>query len=1258
MDFITYAKSKKYTNQKVAFGGNLEETKELIAEEVSRVATTVQGPKGEPGARGPKGEDGNDFTYEDFTPEQLAGLKGEKGDCGPQGKPGEDGDDGFSPIIKITKENGAITLTIVDAEGTKTVTLDEANIDLSKYALKSEILSSIPSEYVTESEMIEAISDALGGDVVIDTRVLTSINATKTKTTYDIDETINLDDITVVATYSDGSTSQVSNWTSNIDEIDTFVDGYKKLEIAYYHNGITKNDTIPLKINFSNTADNIQYAYNITKSGKMTNGTEILRLTSKLLKRSVVNIRMRVKLTVNRNNNSGYTTIGFGNYGVWGANAIGSKVLGPYQIGEFEMEINNERTYNNKNLTPNDTAIMSVYNNGYTKVDADFEILDYSISVTQEAPLIVESISATKTNTKYIIGEDIATDDIVVTALMSNDTSKTVTEYETDVNIDNMDDYGKTPLSVLYTENGITNTATITLKMYRPFLTEAQDFKDLTNYELHDKLGLGINIGNCLDSKGTTTENESVCSYDGWPNQETAWGQPEIIRQNFIDIREKGFNTVRIPVTWSYNSGILEDGKRHVGKYWLARVNEVVQIGLEEGLYIMINMHHEQPLIYTGVSEAIFEKVLKNATDLWTDIADGLKHYGERLIFEGFNEVDNLEQSFTYGEKAALQMNRLNQAFVDAVRATGSNNAKRILACPTSIHMNNIAALKTFTVPVDTVENKLFLAVHGYPLTFAQDLENTFRALEEYSSKYNLPVVITEWGSDSKGGNGGESVSMLPYGAEQRPAHASNFMARTTARGFKSYWWDNGSNFTIIIRCNKKIDYGYKQEDLDKIIEGLKDGFYNKTAYSLPEENLIRFNSFDNLVYERLSGATGETAFAHWSDVTSDFIPVLGGKGLIIEVVKGALAVSEKIAFVSVLFLDVNKVPISSYTAGYMATRFAGTIPSDAAYIRFMINSPHNNTTKAQYTEMLASGDLAIDIITYDKDEIQQITLAERTVSNTIIEKTNQNYEVNAELDLTDITVKALLNDNTNIYIHDYTIDASEVNMSKSGEYNITISYIYNENTITATIPVFVGDILSRIEAVKTTTTYITNSEFNDDDIVVTAYYSSGTEVDVSADCTIDTSNVDTSIAGEYVITVSYTAEDIIKTYDIIITVKDFDVNDYTDASTIAVKNTGLSAIAGINQDTLAEYPYVVVNNGNPTHIYYSKKPMYVTYKEGFIIYDITCTLKQINTGTPYVLTSTTSSEKQVIGDYYCNKTKVWNISVANYDVCRWTATI
>jgi hypothetical protein len=434
--------------------------------------------------------------------EELKGDKGDTGERGADGKSGKDGEngkDGFSPTATVTKEGNISTLTVTDKNGTTSV----------------KILDGADGKDGTNGS----------GSGVIDTRILTSINATKTKTNYNVDEEINIDDIVVIATYMDGTTSEVSGWTSNIDEVDTFTDGYKKLEISYYHNGVTKITSIPLNVNFSNTVDNIQYGYCITDRGRLVNNTNVVKLTTKLLKRSVVNIRMKVKVVIERNSNSGYTTLGFGNYNIWKSNSLASIVLNPKQMGEFIIECNKEVEYEQPNLqveNGNDTILLSVYNNGGNKVDGFFEILDYSISVTQEAPLVVESISATKAQTRYIIGEDVDTSDIVVTALMSDDTNKTVDGFTTELDVDNIDDYGKTPLSVIYTENGINNTTTITLRMYKAFLTEPQSFEDITAHELHDRLGLGINIGNCLDSKATTTENVSVCSYDGWLNQETA----------------------------------------------------------------------------------------------------------------------------------------------------------------------------------------------------------------------------------------------------------------------------------------------------------------------------------------------------------------------------------------------------------------------------------------------------------------------------------------------------------------------------------------------------------------------------------------------------------------------------------------------------------------------------------------------------------------------------------------------------------------
>ena len=52
------------------------------------------------GDTGPKGDTGDAFTYDDFTPEQLAALKGDTGDTGPAGPKGDTGDTGPMTVIK------------------------------------------------------------------------------------------------------------------------------------------------------------------------------------------------------------------------------------------------------------------------------------------------------------------------------------------------------------------------------------------------------------------------------------------------------------------------------------------------------------------------------------------------------------------------------------------------------------------------------------------------------------------------------------------------------------------------------------------------------------------------------------------------------------------------------------------------------------------------------------------------------------------------------------------------------------------------------------------------------------------------------------------------------------------------------------------------------------------------------------------------------------------------------------------------------
>lgn len=67
-----------------------------------------KGDKGDTGLQGPQGEKGE---------------TGSQGPQGPQGENGTDGVDGISPIITTSKSGKTTTLTIVDADGTKTATI-------------------------------------------------------------------------------------------------------------------------------------------------------------------------------------------------------------------------------------------------------------------------------------------------------------------------------------------------------------------------------------------------------------------------------------------------------------------------------------------------------------------------------------------------------------------------------------------------------------------------------------------------------------------------------------------------------------------------------------------------------------------------------------------------------------------------------------------------------------------------------------------------------------------------------------------------------------------------------------------------------------------------------------------------------------------------------------------------------------------------------------------------------------------------------
>lgn len=130
----------------------------------------------------------------------------------------------------------------------------------------------------------------------------------------------------------------------------------------------------------------------------------------------------------------------------------------------------------------------------------------------------------------------------------------------------------------------------------------------------------------------------------------------------------------------------------------------------------MVNIHHFDEFIIRRNDLSSCREIFER---LWTQIAEYFKDYPDTLVFEGFNEYLGGNQFDDKGElkelpkdDAYLMTNTLNQCFVNAVRATGGNNAERILVV--SGYWTNIdnTTSHRFLMPTDTATDKLMVSVH------------------------------------------------------------------------------------------------------------------------------------------------------------------------------------------------------------------------------------------------------------------------------------------------------------------------------------------------------------------------------------------------------------------------------------------------------------------------------------------------------------------------------------------------------------------
>ncbi len=328
----------------------------------------------------------------------------------------------------------------------------------------------------------------------------------------------------------------------------------------------------------------------------------------------------------------------------------------------------------------------------------------------------------------------------------------------------------------------------------------------LTSVELVNLMGNGTNLGNTMEAYGRASAGVGAET----SVYETAWGQPITTQEIICGLKDAGFDSLRIPVAWT-NAINFESGDYTIGEDYLDRVEEIINYALNEDMYVIINDHWDGG--WWGKFGSASEETRKMAMDLyvsmWKQIAERYKDYSDYLIFESANEelgnrlnaLDLAPDSGTLStDECYVMTNKINQAFVDTVRATGGNNKQRFLLIAgygTDIEATCDAR---FVMPTDKVKDKLLISVHYYnPFGYCGSASlSSWGSERNYTDQNTLLAMMDKFTQQGYGVVFGEySVALNEDGTvkDNTCDFLTNFLDNCDYYGYCPMFWDCSSHY-------------------------------------------------------------------------------------------------------------------------------------------------------------------------------------------------------------------------------------------------------------------------------------------------------------------------------------------------------------------------------------------------------------------------------------------------------------------------------
>ena len=304
-------------------------------------------------------------------------------------------------------------------------------------------------------------------------------------------------------------------------------------------------------------------------------------------------------------------------------------------------------------------------------------------------------------------------------------------------------------------------------------------------------LGSGINLGNTLESP---VEGE--------------WGFL-IEDQHFQLIRNAGFDSVRIPISWSTHTDeqANDHGTYAISQTFFNRVDTVLEQAKSHGLKVVLDVHH-----YRELNKEPTGSHKDRYLSIWKQIAKHYQNEPRTVFFELLNEPnDNDENQLGPQAWEPIMLEALS-----VVRKSNPDRPVIIGGAP----WNGVESLQGLKLPAD--DRNLIGTFHYYkPMPFThqgatwaadlpaegsnnwlgtaeqrQAIEDDFQLARTWSAKNNRPVYLGEFGT-----YGGEN-KLNPL--EDRARWTTFVRQQAEQSGFHWAYWEFGAGFGVYDRDAKQ----------------------------------------------------------------------------------------------------------------------------------------------------------------------------------------------------------------------------------------------------------------------------------------------------------------------------------------------------------------------------------------------------------------------------------------------------------------------